>query len=62
MRRNKEVREEVLGDEADLLQEVCFQRQGSRDPLVLELKEVRIEDRRYVVCFNPEQAKRDAAD
>jgi transposase len=62
MRRNKEVRDEVLGDDEDLVQEVCFQRQASRDPLVLELKEVRIEDRRYVVCFNPEQAKKDAAD
>jgi len=62
MRRNKEVREQVLGDDADLVQEVCFERQASRDPLVLELKEVRIEDRRYVVCYNPEQAKKDAAD
>jgi len=62
MRRNKEVREEVLGADEDLLQEVCFPRQASREPLVLELKEVRIEDRRYVVCFNPEQAKKDVAD
>jgi hypothetical protein len=62
MRRNKEVRDEVLGADGDLVQEVCFDRQASREPLVLELKEVRIEDRRYVVCFNPEQAKKDAAD
>jgi transposase len=62
MRRNKEVRDEVLGADEDLVQEVWFDRQASRDPLVLELKEVRIEDRRYVVCFNPEQAKKDAAD
>jgi transposase len=52
----------VLGADEDLVQEVWFDRQASRDPLVLELKEVRIEDRRYVVCFNPEQAKKDAAD
>jgi hypothetical protein len=32
---------------------VYFERETSRDPLVLELKEVHIEDRRYVVCFNP---------
>jgi hypothetical protein len=62
MRRNKEVRDEVLGADEDLVQEVCFDRQASRNPLVLELREVRIEDRRYVVCFNPEQAKKDAAD
>jgi hypothetical protein len=62
MRRTKEVREGVLGADEDLVQEVFFDREGSRDPLVLELKEVRIEDRRYVVCYNPEQAKKDAAD
>ena len=28
----------------------------------LRVKEVRIEDRRYIVCYNPEQAKKDAAD
>ena len=62
MRRNKEVRDQVLGADEDLVQEVCFDREASRDPLVLELREVRIEDRRYVVCYNPEQAKKDAAD
>jgi transposase len=62
MRRNKEVRDEVLGADEDLVQEVYFERETSRDPLVLELKEVHIEDRRYVVCFNPEQATKDAAD
>jgi len=62
MRRNKEVRDEVLAADEDLVQEVYFDRQASREPLVLELREVRIEDRRYVVCFNPEQAKKDAAD
>jgi hypothetical protein len=62
MRRNKEVRDGVPGADEDLVQEVFFKRQGSREPLVLELKEVRIEDRRYVVCYNPEQAKKDAAD
>jgi transposase len=62
MRRTKEVRDGVLGADEDLVQEVLFDREGSRDPLVLELKEVRIEDHRYVVCYNPEQAKKDAAD
>lgn len=62
MRRNKEIRDEVLGADEDRVQEACFDRQASGEPLVLQLKEVRIEDRRYVVCFNPEQAKKDAAD
>ncbi len=62
MRRQKEVREQVLGaaDEA-AVQQVAFQRQGSSKPLALEVKEVRIESRRYVVCYNGEQAKKDAA-
>ncbi len=62
MRRNREVREEVLGAEQDWAQEVCLDRQASPNPLVLQLKEVCLGERRYVVCFNPEQAKKDAAD
>jgi hypothetical protein len=63
MRRQKEVRDEVLGAcGAEGFQEVRFDRQGSHKPLVLKVKEIRVEDRRYVVCFNPEQAKKDAAD
>jgi transposase len=62
LRRNKEVRDEVLAAEEDLVEQVYFDRQASWEPLVLQVKEVRIEDRRYIVCFNPEQAKKDAAD
>jgi transposase len=62
MRKNKEVREQVLGAEADALQELRFDRQASQQPLVLQVKEVHIAERRYIVCFNPEQAKKDAAD
>jgi hypothetical protein len=46
MRGNKEVRDEVLGVDEDLVQEVAFERQASRDPLVLQLKEVHIADPR----------------
>ncbi len=62
MRKQKEVREEVLQRAVESMQEVRFARQGSKDPLVLQVREVRIEGRRYIVCFNPEQAKKDAAD
>ena len=62
MRRNKEVRDEVLEAEMEAIQPLHFERQASQEPLVLEVKEVHIEDRRYIVCFNPEQAKKDAAD
>ncbi|MEW6296084.1 MAG: IS1634 family transposase, partial [Candidatus Diapherotrites archaeon] len=50
LRRSKEVREEVLS-------------RGGRYRKVaenLEVKEVRVQDRRYVVCRNPKEAKKDA--
>lgn len=51
LRRQKEVREEVLG-------------RGGRYHKVadnLEVKEVRVKDRRYVVCRNLKEARKDAA-
>ena len=51
LRRSKEVREEVLG-------------RGGRYHKVadnLEIKEVRVKNRRYVVCRNPKEAQKDAA-
>jgi transposase len=62
MRRQKEVREQVLGADGEAAQPVCFERKGSSTPLAIEVKEVRVEGRRYVVCYNPEQASKDAAD
>jgi len=62
MRRQKEVREEVLGRRGGGYQEVRFERKGSAEPLELQVSEVHIEGRRYIVCFNSEQAKKDAAD
>ena len=51
MRRQKEVSEEVLA------------RAGRYQPVAdnLEVKEVRVGERRYVVCRNPQEAARDAA-
>ena len=51
MRQQKEVKEEVLA------------RAGRYHPVAdnLEVKEVVVEDRRYVVCRNPVEAKKDAA-
>jgi hypothetical protein len=62
MRRQKEVRQDVLGRPGGRYQEVHFGRKSSEQPLLLKVKEVRIEGRRYIVCFNPEQAAKDAAD
>jgi len=38
------------------------ERKNARDPSPLEVKEVLVGERRYVVCYNPEQARKDAAD
>ena len=37
-------------------------RHKSTDPSPLKVKEVRVDERRYVVCLNDEQAKKDHAD
>jgi transposase len=60
MRKLKEVREEVLKDGGEYL-EVFPERQGSKDPSPLKVKEVWVEDRRYIECYNAEQARKDAA-
>jgi Transposase DDE domain len=52
MRGVREVRDEVLA-RAGRYQDV---REN------LQVKEVRVEDRRYIVCFNPEEAAKDRAD
>ncbi|MDD5095832.1 MAG: IS1634 family transposase [Dehalococcoidia bacterium] len=52
MRRQKEVREDVLG-RAGRYKEVAEN---------LQVKDVRVEGRRYIVCYNPEEARKDAAD
>ena len=61
MRRQKEVRDEVLGHRGSSVQEAHFDRKASEEPLLLKVKEVHVEGRRYIVCFNPEQAQKDAA-
>jgi hypothetical protein len=52
MRNLVEVRDEVLAS-AGRYQEVSEN---------LQVKEVWVDDRRYVICFNPDEAKKDAAD
>ena len=61
LRNVKEVYEEVLS-RAGRYREVHGPRQKSTDPSPLTVKEVRVEDRRYVVCRNEEQARKDRAD
>jgi hypothetical protein len=61
MRRDKTVRDEVLADTAPFV-EIVGPRKNAKDPSPLQVKEVHVDGRRYVVCFNEEQARKDAAD
>ena len=61
MRRQKEVKEEVLS-RGGRFKEVHPAKKNSKDPSPLKVKEVWVEDRRYVVCLNDAQARKDAAD
>jgi transposase len=60
MRKQKEVRDEVLTDRRRfrVVQEAP---QKSTDPAPLKVKEVWVEERRYVVCVNEEQVEHDRA-
>jgi hypothetical protein len=61
MRSVKEVSERVLADRGRY-QEITPERKTSKDPSPLKVKEVVIEDRRYIVCLNEEQRRKDTAD
>ena len=61
MRSTKEVRQRVLSDRSPY-QEIQPERQTAKDPSPLKVKEVWVQDRRYVVCLNEEQRRKDAAD
>jgi transposase len=60
MRAVKEVREQVLS-RGGRYREVRGGRRRSSDPAPLKVKEVRVGDRRYVVCLNEEEARRQKA-
>ena len=61
MRRTREVGEVVLKSRARW-QEVTPERQRSKDPAPLKVKEVEVEGRRYIVCLNEEERRKDARD
>ena len=61
LRSTTEVRDEVLSRAGRF--EVVYPKSGiASDPSPLKVKEVMIDERRYIVCFNEDQAKKDAAD
>lgn len=61
MRRVKEVSEQVLR-RAGRYKEVHTEGVRSDDPSPLKVKEVLVDGRRYIVCLNLRQARKDAAD
>ena len=61
MRSQNEVKDEVLS-RAGRYRVVHPKRARSDDPSPLKVKEVRVEGRRYVVCLNEDEARKDAAD
>lgn len=61
MRALKEIRDEVLS-RAGRYREVQLPGKKAKDPSPLKVKEVLVEERRYVVCLNEAQARKDEAD
>jgi len=61
MRMVKEIKEEVLS-RAGRYREVYPEGISSKDPSPLKVKEVNVDDRRYIVCLNERQVRKDAAD
>lgn len=61
MRRQKEVSEGVLKSRGRW-QEVRPERTLSKDPAPLKVREVMVHDRRYIVCLNEEERRKDAHD
>jgi hypothetical protein len=61
MRRQNEVKNDVLG-RAGRYREVYPKSDAPKAPSPLKVKEVFIEERRYIVCHNEDQAQKDAAD
>ncbi|MEN6440688.1 MAG: IS1634 family transposase [Syntrophobacter sp.] len=61
LRNVKVVRGEVLSDTGEF-REIRPEGKSSKDSSPLQVKEVRVDGRRYIVCLNPKQARKDRAD
>jgi hypothetical protein len=61
MRRQKEVNTSVLGSRARWFESVP-ERTNAKDPAPLKVKEVWVKERRYIVCLNEEERRKDAHD
>lgn len=61
MRKVREIKYEVLS-RGGRYREVHPEGKSSKDPSPLKVKEVTIQGRRYIICLNTRQARKDAAD
>jgi transposase len=61
MRRQKEVSEKVLKSRGTW-QEIYPERTRSKDPAPLKVRQVNVAGRRYIVCLNEEERRKDAHD
>ena len=61
MRKVKEIREDVLSHPGRY-REVRSEGSRVKDPAPLKVKEVVIDGKRYIICLNPKQARKDARD
>lgn len=61
MRKVKEVREEVLS-RAGAYREVHPEGTSTKEPSPPKVKEAAVNGRRYIICLNPRQARKDQAD
>src|SRR5207302_9944291 len=61
MRRQTEVNSSVLGSRARWFESVP-ERSNAKDPAPLKVKEVWVKERRYIVCLNEEERRKDAHD
>jgi len=61
MRKVREIKEEVIS-RAGRYREVHPESLSPKEPSPLKVKEVVVDDHRYIVCLNEKQARKDAAD
>jgi transposase len=61
MRKVKQIREDVLSHPGRY-REVRPEGSSSKDPAPLKVKDVLLNNKRYIVCLNPKQARKDAID
>ena len=61
MRNLKEAKECVIEDEGEY-EEIFPEREKATDPSPLQVREVKVEGRRYIQCLNVEEARKDGVD